>query len=124
MDQNNQTPTRKSCTPFKVYCLPAERAMIQQLADSAGMSVTRYLREVGLGYKIQGVLDSRAVRELVRVNGDLGRLGGLLKLWLAGDPRTAHFHVEHVHVLLNRIETTQMEMRAIMDAVIKRKSNR
>lgn len=98
--------------------------MIQQLADSAGMSVTRYLREVGLGYKIKGVLDYRAVRELVRVNGDLGRLGGLLKLWLSGDQRVSHFGEKHIQALLERIETTQVEMRVIMDAVINPKSLR
>lgn len=119
MDQYTPNVTRKSCTPFKVYCLPDERAMIQQLADSAGMSVTRYLREVGLGYKIKGVLDYRAVRELVRVNADLGRLGGLLKMWLSDDPKTAHFHAEHIRALLRRIEATQVEMRVIMDTVLK-----
>ena len=121
MDKDNTTITRKSCTPFKVYCLPEERALIQKNADSAGMSVTRYLREVGLGYKIKGVLDYRAVGDLVRVNGDLGRLGGLLKLWLDSDPRTAHFHTAHIHALLKRIEATQMEMRVIMDIALNSK---
>ena len=41
----------------------------------AGVSVARYLRDVGQGYQIKGVMDYQHVRELVRVNGDLGRLG-------------------------------------------------
>ena len=43
-----------------------------------------YLRTVALGRQVRSVLDHQAVGELVRVAGDQGRLGGLLKLWLAG----------------------------------------
>lgn len=45
------------------------------------MSAVRYLREDG--YHIFGVMDYEQVCELARINGDLSRLGGLLKLWLA-----------------------------------------
>ncbi len=44
------------------------------------MSAVRYLREDG--YHIFGVMDYEQVCELARINGDLSRLGGLLKLWL------------------------------------------
>jgi len=42
---------------------------------------------VGLGFQVKGVLDQQAVMELAKVNGDLGRLGGLLKLWLTNDEK-------------------------------------
>jgi hypothetical protein len=47
-------------------------------------------------------MDYEYVRELVRVNGDLGRLGGLLKLWLTDDPRTARFGDATILALLGR----------------------
>jgi len=58
------------------------------------------------------------VRELVRVNGDLGRLGGLLKLWLTDDPRTARFGDATILALLGRIEATQDEMSRLMKSVV------
>jgi hypothetical protein len=40
---------------------------------------------------VRGIVDHKQVEELARINGDLGRLGGLLKLWLTNDARTAQF---------------------------------
>lgn len=110
--------TRKNSPPIKVYCLPEERAEIEANAKRAGLSVARYLRDVGQGYQVQGVMDYQYVRELVRVNGDLGRLGGLLKLWLTDDPRTARFGDATILALLGRIDTTQEEMSRLMKSVV------
>ena len=110
--------TRKNSPPIKVYCLPEERAEIEANARRAGISVAHYLREVGQGYQIKGVMDYQYVRELVRVNGDLGRLGGLLKLWLTDDPRTARFGDATILALLGRIEATQEEMSRLMKSVV------
>lgn len=110
--------TRKNSPPIKVYCLPEERAEIEANAKRAGISVAHYLREVGQGYQVKGVMDYQYVRELVRVNGDLGRLGGLLKLWLTDDPRTARFGDATILALLGRIEATQAEMSRLMKFVV------
>lgn len=110
--------TRKNSPPIKVYCLPEERAEIEANAKRAGISVAHYLREIGQGYQVKGVMDYQYVRELVRVNGDLGRLGGLLKLWLTDDPRTARFGDTTILALLGRIEATQAEMSRLMKSVV------
>ena len=110
--------TRKGSAPIKVYCLPEERAAIEANAQAAGMSTSAYLLAVGQGYRVQGVTDYENVRELVRVNGDLGRLGGLLKLWLTDDVRTLQFGEATILALLGRIEATQDEMSRIMKAVV------
>lgn len=110
--------TRKGSPPIKVYCLPEERERIEANAKIAGISVARYLRDVGQGYQVKGVMDYHYVRELVRVNGDLGRLGGLLKLWLTDDPRTARFGDATILALLGRIEATQDEMSRLMRSVV------
>jgi len=117
MDGEKKT-TRKGSPPIKVYCLPDERTLIEENARRAGMSVGGYLREVGQGYQIKGVLDYQHVRELVRVNGDLGRLGGLLKLWLTDDVRTARFTDATILALLSKIEATQDEMTRLMRSVV------
>ena len=83
------------------------------------MSLSAFLLTVGQGYKITGIVDFEQVREMARINGDLGRLGGLLKLWLTNDVRTAKFGEATVRSLLNRIEATQNEMGRIMKSVVR-----
>lgn len=118
MDENNRV-TRKGSTPIKVYCLPEERALIEKNAAAAGLSLSAFLLAVGQGYEVKGITDYERVRELARINGDLGRLGGLLKLWLSDDVRTAKFGEATILALLGRIEATQDEMGRVMKAVVR-----
>jgi len=111
--------TRKGSPPIKVYCLPDERAAVQAKADAAGLSLSAYLLRVGMGYEIQGILDHRRVHDLAKVNGDLGRLGGLLKLWLTNNARVAEFTPATIRALLAKIEATQDELRAVMMKVVR-----
>lgn len=122
MAAENDKPTRKGSPPIKVYCLPEERAEIEALAKASGHSASTYLRLVGQGYQVTGVTDYENVRELVRVNGDLGRLGGLLKLWLTDDVRTAQFGAETVLRLLARIEANQDDMSQLMESIVRPRS--
>ncbi|MES2901578.1 MAG: conjugal transfer transcriptional regulator TraJ [Pseudomonadota bacterium] len=111
-------PTRKGSTPAKVYCLPSELEELKGLADAAGLTVSTYLLRVGLRYRVKGVLDYRYVEELIRINADLGRLGGLLKLWLTDDPRTAKFGADTIRAVLTKIEDTQSEMQEVITYVV------
>ena len=119
MANNTNKITRKNSPPIKVYCLPEERELIESLSVQAGLSISTYLREVGQGYRIQGITDVEQVRELVRVNGDLGRLGGLLKLWLSNDAKVANVGVNTILAVLNRIEATQDQMSSLMESILR-----
>lgn len=110
--------TRKNSTPIRVYCLPEERQVIEANAASVGKSSSDFLRTIGQGYHASGVVDYEQVRELARINGDLGRLGGLLKLWLTNDERTARFSDATIKAVLAKIETTQDEMGRLMMSVV------
>ena len=68
---------------LKVAVSEEERAVITANAKAAGLTVSAYLRAVGLGYEVRSVLDHQHVLEVIRARGDLGRVGGLLKLWLS-----------------------------------------
>jgi hypothetical protein len=100
--------------PIKVYCLPEEKAGIEANARATGMSAARFLREGGQGYRVRSVVDYQQVREMVRISVDLGRLGGLLKLWLGNDVRTAHLGPNATRALLRRIEANQNELSQTM----------
>jgi hypothetical protein len=121
---DESSATRKNSPPIKVYCTPAEKDAIEANARAAGMSVARFLREVGQGHRVRGIMDYEKVRELAAMNGDLGRLGGLLKLWLTNDARTAHFGESTIRALLARIEKTQDQMTDVMRQVIYPRADR
>lgn len=69
--------------PLKVWATATERTNIETRAAGAGLSVSAYLRAAGMNHPLRSVYDLAAVEELAKVGADLGRLGGLLKLWLA-----------------------------------------
>lgn len=96
--------------PLKVYVTEAERAALTGAAQSAGLSVSDFLRRVGLGTEVRSLLDHEHIREVMRARADLGRVGGLLKIWLAerpGEGATAY----GVRAVLRQIEEAQAEVR-------------
>lgn len=110
--------SRKTGRHLRVPVLPEEEATIKRQAAAVGLSVAAYLRNVSMGYQVRGILDNKRVEELARINGDLGRLGGLLKLWLTNDQRTASFGEATIRALLSKIEDTQGKMHEVMRAVV------
>jgi len=99
--------------PLKVVVSPTERATIAIQAQNAGLSISAYLRGVGLGFQLKPLVDIHAVQDLIRVEADQGRLGGLLKLWLVEKPGqgTSTFEVRRV---LRQIEDLQMQLKALV----------
>ena len=52
--------------PLKVFVSDIERAGIEMRAFAAGLSVSAYLRNLGLGYKPHSTLDQQAVLARLR----------------------------------------------------------
>ncbi|MEI8077404.1 MAG: conjugal transfer transcriptional regulator TraJ [Betaproteobacteria bacterium] len=117
-------PTRKGSTPIVVRVTPDEKAVIESFAKQTGHSTSAYLRRLGQGYVPKSIVDHGQVMELARINGDLGRLGGLLKLWLSNDARTARFGESTLRAALARIEDTQNKMLEIMKTVVMPRADR
>lgn len=94
--------------------MPEEKKMIDQNAKNVGLSTSTYLRNIGIGIEVKGILDQKAVGDMAKVNADLGRLGGLLKMWLSNDERLAIFNQEQVKAsileALGKIKTAQDEL--------------
>jgi hypothetical protein len=102
--------------PLKVTVTPAEKLEIDAKAKEAGLSVASYLRACALGRQVHSVLDLRAVNDLVKVAGDQGRLGGLLKLWLVDQPGRGAPEIE-VRRLLDKIGDAQAALAEIVGRV-------
>ncbi len=91
--------------------------MIKANADNCGVSVAEYLRTLGLNYKPKSVLDYKAIMELSQVNGDLGRLGGLLKMWLTNKEKTGSEITPKIDDILDNIEVLQKNLLQIAKRV-------
>ena len=108
---------------FRVPVSEDEAHQLRQLAAATRMPISTYLRNVGLGYQVRGLLDHMRVEQLAKINGDLGRLGGLLKLWLTNDVRTEQFSEATIRAVLWKIEDTQADMQQIMRLVVMPRKN-
>lgn len=112
---------RKHKLHLRVPVEPEEEKVIKEQSDKCGLSIAEYLRKLGLGFEPTSIIDNQKVNELAKINGDLGRLGGLLKLWLSDDRRAAHFDKKAINALLKELEQTRTQMTDIMMKVIKSK---
>lgn len=113
--QGADAPQRppKRARHLRVPVRPEEESAIKTNAERAGLSIAEYLRRVGLGHQIRGVIDEQKVLELAKVNADMGRLGGLLKLWLTDDKKLASsggVTEGTIRALLKRLEDTQAKL--------------
>jgi hypothetical protein len=107
------TAARDRERPLKVVVSAAERAEIVARAHAAQLTISAYLRTLGIGYQPKSKLDQQALLSLVRVAGDQGRLGGLLKLWLSDKPGEGASTFE-VRRVLRQIEDAQTELRQMV----------
>jgi hypothetical protein len=44
------------------------------------LSASSYLRRLGLALPVESTIDQRVILDLVKINADLGRFGGLIKM--------------------------------------------
>jgi len=62
-----------------------EYEQISLKAKMTGLNNAAYLRSLAMNYPIKSTVDQLALSELIKCRADLGRLGGLFKLWLDGE---------------------------------------
>jgi hypothetical protein len=74
-------PSKKAV--LKAYLTPEEYEKIMESADRTGLSLSTFAKRVCLGLPVPSLEKQKARWELLKVNADLGRLGGLFKLCLS-----------------------------------------
>ena len=102
--------------PLRVFVSERERAEIETRAAATGLSVSAYLRNLGLGFQPHSTLDQGAILALVKVNADQGRLGGLFKLWLSRQSMPSAETIE-IGKLLAAIEECQRKLKAVIESL-------
>lgn len=68
--------------PIKVYVNDSERIEIEIKAKQAGLTLSDFLRTIALKGEVKSHIDLDAMVDLMALNGNLGKIGGLLKIYL------------------------------------------
>lgn len=109
---------RRRGKPIEVWVNDEEKATITERAEEAGMPHSGYLRALGLNTPIRSVVDLTAVADLAKVNGDLGRVAGLLKLWLAEKRGQGASSID-VKAMMRNFRMLRCEIITIMSRVVR-----
>jgi hypothetical protein len=103
-----RSESRQKTKLIQVRCTPAEKGKLKARAAAFGISMGELCRETIFGSKPKSTIDKDAIGELAATRADLGRLGGLLKGWLAGSFSSApRPDADEVRALLKKIEAGQ-----------------
>lgn len=109
--------SRQKTKLVQVRCTPAEKAALKDRAEAFGISVGELCRQAIFSAVPKSKTDQSAIQQLADTRADLGRLGGLLKGWLAGSfsqPVPGLKTPTEVVTLLRQIDAGQ---HAVLDAV-------
>ena len=114
------TETReRSGKRYNVRTTLAEETALEGIASACSLSVPALMRRAALGHQVTSTVDFQAITELSRLRGDLGRVGGLLKLWLSEDGKWPAPGVQQTDVrgLVDQLQALQSELRARIEAL-------
>lgn len=117
MEPKQKARPRRELPPIKVWVSVDERTVIQERSVQTGLSMSAYLLAVGINTPIRSVVDLTAVSDLVKVNGDLGRVAGLLKLWLAEKHGEGARSID-VEAVMVEFRELQVKIRSHMSSIV------
>jgi len=93
-------------------------------AKMTGLNNSAYLRNLGMNYPIKSTVDQLALSELIKIKGDLGRIGGLFKLWLDGENgnwgNLGSRKYENIDELVDDLIVKERELLEIAQRLLKR----
>ena len=91
-----------------------ELAIISKKAHYSAFTMSTYLRNLGMNYRIKSRVDARAVDSLVLCKSDLAKIGGLFKIWLDanenGKRNLGSKSYSEIEWIINDLEKKQDEL--------------
>lgn len=104
---------------IEVRVTAEEKAAIREMAELSGLQMSTYIRRVAMDPVIVSKVDNDCVAELARISADLGRLGGLLKLWLTNDPKVAGVGAAKIRTVLNMVRENNEDLKKQIPKILK-----
>jgi hypothetical protein len=120
----SRSEKRNRVLQIKVRVDATEKALLQNRAKSCGVSTASFLRDLALAYPLTSVVDQHALDELIKARADLGRLGGLFKLWLTKNEdhkesaKLGKYDYKTVENLVEEIESRQIKLLEIAEKLL------
>lgn len=88
-EKRNKHVGPRANRPIWVGVTDDEHHTITATARAVRLPVSGLLRKLALGYQPPSLIDQETLFTVIKLRGDFGRLGGLLKLWLVEEPGKA-----------------------------------
>ncbi|WP_020592831.1 plasmid mobilization protein [Kiloniella laminariae] len=109
----------KKLVPVISHILPQERDGIDFIADKLKITRSQFIRRVMTGKELPDHRRNEDIKDLVKINGDLARLGNLLKLALDDGDFEANQYNKGLDVpsLINQIRNTQRDLKTKIKAM-------
>ena len=112
-------------TKITVWCTKEEKEKLELKAKMCGLKTGPFLRNLALEYPLKSMVDSYAIDQLIKTRADLGRLGGLFKLWLTKNSDTklslGNRTYESIDLLVDDIEAKEEELIRVAKILIESK---
>lgn len=105
--------TRIKC--IKSYVTIEEHEQLQKIAEQSGLSVSEYIRRVATNRPIASMVDNQAFLAALKVNADLGRLGGLFKHYISQGFKNVS--PGEIKSLLHQIDLRQRDLSPIISKI-------
>jgi hypothetical protein len=113
--KRKKSEARRRQAHIMVRVTDEEKEKLKLKAAMCGHSAPSYIRNLALAYPLRSMVDQYAVDQLIRSRADLGRLGGLFKLWLTKNQdnkilKLGDHTFEDVEALVQEIESKQEKL--------------
>ena len=113
---------RRRGAMFQVRVTAEEHTVITERATKiAGLKAPSFMRKLALGYKPNAAVDSHALLEMLRLHGDLNRVGGLIKLWLSERdtklPPEARVSVLDLHKVVGELRAVTKNLEGVIKEI-------
>lgn len=109
---------RRVCV--KAYLMPAEKTRLETLAGKVRISGSELVRRLIMGARLPDRHNSDMIRDLLKINADLARLGNLLKLGIDEGNLTHDSAMD----LMTEIRMRQGEIKLLVGNIAHKKGRR
>jgi len=99
---------------FHVRVTRDEYTQIMQNSRNTSKSPAELMRLLAQGYEPVSTIDAQHIVKLLHLRGDLGRLGGLFKAWLFGDPRKPGPSARQIRVSLTEMDSLREQIKEVV----------
>jgi len=98
-----------------------EIELIKNKSENHGLTTSSFLRNLALNYPVHSITDERVAHNILKVNSELGKIGGLLKLLIKESKENRDIELmQKVGKVLDKLSKTQDTLRYQSLQIIKK----